>query len=519
MAQGMSSMLSVIAGSAATPMTIPAKSFVRSLILGLGVTLTSALGPAIQATGISPLQALRARAKIEGGNWDRYGWRFGPSMLVVGWLVFNYLPLRHSVVQPVISLAALVFMLGAALIVSLVDYPLGRILQPVIVRIFGHEGRLGVANVYRARGRTIITVATLMLGIGMNIGTVSLGDSFRHDLSRYVEGATGGDLLIQSPVRMGHSMCQRLAAVDGVALLARERYVEVWTSGTPTEDEIMYVAIEPEIRQKVSQFVFESAWEDTAANAFARLGEGDAVFLSTTLAGRYYMGIGDQISLDTPHGTHVFEVAGVVTDFTGNGMMVYGNWEDLRRYFGVDDADRLILQLAPGFTPLEVKERIQAQLGERFNLTVDVVDELMRSMLEIVDQTFIMFDTLAFIVVSVSAMGLVNTMTISVLERQREIAMLRSIGLNRRQVKCMILAEAASLGAMGGGLGLVLGLALSRMFVKVVEHLGGHKMTYVLSSKALISSVVIALVISQVAALLPATRAANREIIVALKEE
>lgn len=519
MAQGLSSTLSVIAGSAAIPMTVTAKSFTRSLILGIGVTLISALGPAIQATGISPLQALRARAKTEAGTWERYGRQFGPGMLVVGWIVFNYLPLRQSVAWTVTSLASLVFLLGAAFLVPLAVRPLIRAFQPAATWIFGHAGSLGTANVQRAQSRTVLTVATLMLGIGMNIGITSLGDSFRYDLSRYTEAATGGDLIVYSPVRIERRTSQRLAAVDGVELLTPERYVEAWTAGASTEDEIVYVAIDPETRQQISQFIFESSWQDTPANAFARLREGEAVFLSTTLSSRYHLGVGDQIELDTPRGTYTFEVVGVVVDFTGNGMMVYGSWRDLRDYFGVDDADRLILQMAPGFEPLEVKGRIESQLGERLNLTVEAVDELMRDTLEIVDQSFVMFDTLALVVVGVSAMGVVNTMTISVMERQREIAMLRSIGYTRRQVRRMILAEAASLGVMGGGLGLVLGLALSRMCIQVVQQLAGYELTYVLSSKALISSVVIALVISQVAALLPATHAAKKEIVAALKEE
>lgn len=519
MAQGMSATLSVIAGSAATDMVIPANAFSRGLIIGLGVTLVSALGPALQAAGISPLEALRARAQASAGNWQRYGWRFGPGLLLVGWLVFNDLPLRESIAWRMISTAALAFLLGAALVVPIVERPFRQLIQPLVQRIFGHEGKLGAANVARAQNRTIITVATLMLGIGMNIATTSLGDSFRHDLSRWTEAATGGDLIIRSPVRLDYQVSQRLAAVDGVDMMTAERSIEVWTTGAHVEDEVLFVAIEPETRQVISQFIFETTWENSDALAFARLAQGDAVFVSTTLAGRYDLEVGDTIRLDTPRGQQAFTVAGVLVDFTGNGLMVYGSWQDLRRYFGVDDADRLIVQLSPGAAQDEVKARIETQLSDRLNLTVEVVDDLLSNMLDIVDQSFVMFDTLAFIVVSVSAMGVVNTMAISVMERRREIAMLRSIGFNRGQVRHMILAEAATLGVMGGGLGLVLGIALSRMFIRIVEFLAGYELTYVLSQRALISSVVIALVISQAAAYFPARRAARREIVIGLKEE
>jgi putative ABC transport system permease protein len=104
------------------------------------------------------------------------------------------------------------------------------------------------------------------------------------------------------------------------------------------------------------------------------------------------------------------------------------------------------------------------------------------------------------------------------MERQREIAMLRSIGMTRAQIRRMILAEAGVIGLMGGILGLGLGLVLSRMFIVVVRHLMDYELSYQLSSRALISSVIIALGVSQVAALIPAIRAARRPIIAALKE-
>lgn len=519
MARGMSATVSVVAGSAVTPLSIPPAAFARSLVVGLGVTLVASLWPALRAAGISPLQALKARAQTDAGKWRRFGWRFGPGMLAVGWLLFNDVPLRREVAWPIVNTASIVFLLGAAFAVSLADRPLTRLFRPLAARMFGHEGHLGVANVARAQSRTIVTVATLMIGIGMNIGIVSLGDSFRFELSRWTEAATGGDLIIRSPTRIKRQATQQLATIEGVGVLTAERDVEVWTTGAAIEDEILFVAIQPRTRQQTSHFIFESMWEEASERSFARLDQGDAVFISTTMADRYRLKVGEHISLDTPRGVRTFQVAGIVVDFTGNGLMVYGDWEDLRRYFGVDDADRVILGLAPGYTTPDVRGRIEAQLGARLNLTVEVVEDLMRSTLKIVDQSFVMFDTLALIVVSVSAMGVVNTMAISVIERQREISMLRGVGFTRRQVRRMILSEAATLGVMGGALGLVLGLFLARMYIKVVQHLAGYELAYKISISALVSGLLIALIISQAAALFPAMRAARRPIVAALKEE
>lgn len=518
MAQGMSSTVGFAAGTQVQSLTIPLKGIVRSLLIGLGVTFVSALWPALQAAGTSPLEALGARGQARGTNWRRMSWRFGPGLLLVGYLVFNNLPLREAVAWPIVSFSALLFLFGAALSVPIVDRWLAERFLPLVRIPFGSVGALGAANLERAQSRTLLTVATLMLGIGINIGTVSLGDSFRYDLSRWTEAATGGDLIIQSPVRMGSNVARRLKSIDGVDLVSAERIVEVWTTGGLFEDEIVFDAIEPETRGQISEFIFEAPGKNAQAVSFRQLTTGDKVLISTSMARRYELEIGDEITLNTPRGPQAYEVVGIVLDFNGNGLMVYGGWRDLEQDFGVRDADRFLIKLEPGYTPEEVGTAIENQLGDRLNLTVDVVEDLLANVLEITDRSFVMFDTLALLVVTVSAMGVVNTMAISVMERQREIAMLRSIGMTRGQIRRMILAEAGVLGLMGGILGLGLGLMLSRMFIVVVRHLMDYELTYQLSSRALISSVIIALGVSQVAALIPAIRAARKPIITALKE-
>ncbi|MFP3854293.1 MAG: ABC transporter permease [Anaerolineales bacterium] len=518
MAQGMSATVGFAAGTEVSSLTIPLNGVIRSLLIGLGVTFVSALWPALDAAGVSPLEALGARAKSGGSNWRRYSWRFGPGLLLVGWLVFNDLPLRESIAWPIVSFSALLFLFGAALSVPIFDRWLAARFRPLIRLPFGSVGDLGAANLERAQSRTLLTVATLMLGIGINIGTVSLGDSFRYDLSRWTEAATGGDLIIQSPVGMGSNVAHRLQSIDGVGLVSAERIVEVWTTGAQHEDEIVFDAIQPETRGEISQFIFEEPSKDAQPVAFRQLLEGGKVLISTSMASRYNLAIGDEITLDTPRGPKPYEVAGVVLDFNGNGLMVYGSWQDLERDFGVRRAGRFLIEVQEGYSAERVSQAIEDQLGDRLNLTVDVVEDLLAVVLEITDRSFVMFDTLALIVVSVSAMGVVNTMAISVMERQREIAMLRSIGMTRQQIRRMILAEAGVIGLLGGVLGLALGLVLSRMFIVVVRHLMDYELSYQLSARALISSVIIALVISQLAALIPAIRAARRPIISSLKE-
>jgi len=519
MARGMSTTVGFAAGTTVNSLTLPVKGFVRSLSIGLLVTIISALWPALQAIQISPLEALGVKAQSRGTTWRDISWKFGPGLLFVGWAVFNDLPLRDSIAWTIVSIAAILFLFGAAFSVPIVDRFLANLLQPLIRFVFGGVGKIGASNLKRAQSRTLLTIATLMLGIAVNIGTVSLGDSFRYDLSRWTKAATGGDLIVQSPTRLDDNHAQRLDALDGVDTVSPERSIEVWTSGEKVEDEIVFIAIDPQTRGEISQFLFEEPGKDAQPRVFQQLQQGDRVIISTSMAERYDLEVGEDITLETPRGVVDFEVIGVVLDFSGNGLMVYGNWTDLYRYFGVNTVDRFLLSVHPGYNPQAVGQAIEGMLGTRLNLTVDVVDKLLEDVLEITDRSFVMFDTLALLVVSVSAMGVVNTMAISVMERRQELSMLRSIGMTRAQLRKMILAEAGALGLMGGILGLGLGVVLAQMFIVVVQHLMDYELTNQLSTRAIISSAVIALVISQAAALIPAIRASRQPIIKGLADQ
>lgn len=518
MAKGMSTTVGFAAGTTISSLSLPLRGFTRSLFIGLVVTLLSSLWPTLQAINISPLESLGVKSQPGGTGWRRMSWKFGPGLMFVGWMVFNEIPLRDSIAWTVVSIAAILFLFGAAFSVPLADQWLADLLRPGVRFVFGRVGGIGAANLKRAQNRTLLTIATLMLGIAVNIGTVSLGDSFRYDLSRWTTAATGGDLIVQSPTRMDHNLGQRLEALDGVEMVTPERMIEVWTTGYPVEDEIVYIAIEPESRGEISQFLFEEPSRDAQPEVFHQLQRGESVIISTSMAERYHLEVGDQLTLDTPRGVQDFEVLGVVLDFSGNGLMAYGSRTDQYRYFGVTDVDRFLLSVESGYNPEQVGESIQAVLVSRLNLTVDVVDQLLENVLEITDRSFVMFDTLALIVVSVSAMGVVNTMAISVMERRQELSMLRSVGMTRPQLRKMILAEAGALGLMGGILGLGLGVVLARMFIVVVRHLMDYELTNQLSTRALISSAIIALVVSQAAALIPAIRASRRPIIEGLGE-
>jgi putative ABC transport system permease protein len=214
-----------------------------------------------------------------------------------------------------------------------------------------------------------------------------------------------------------------------------------------------------------------------------------------------------------------FEVAGVVIDFMNRGMVVEGSWTDLRRYFGINDVSAFLVKLQDGEDLAAAEQRIETLYGVRYHLTMESNESIKERVLTLVGQAFSLFDVVALIGMIVASLGVVNTLTMNVLERTKEIGMLRGVGMTRRQVAKMILAEAGMIGAVGGVFGLAFGLFLSHLFLTSPSTMQGYKLTYVVPTEGILIGLLLALLISQIAALWPARRAAGIRIVEAIQYE
>ena len=135
-------------------------------------------------------------------------------------------------------------------------------------------------------------------------------------------------------------------------------------------------------------------------------------------------------------------------------------------------------------------------------------------------QAFSLFDVLALIAMIVASLGVVNTLTMNVMERTQEIGMLRGVGMMRRQVAKMILAEAGVIGLIiGGAFGIAFGLFLLRLTLIGITEVQGYELSFVLPTQGILVSLIIALIASQLAALWPARRAARINVIEAIHTE
>jgi putative ABC transport system permease protein len=274
------------------------------------------------------------------------------------------------------------------------------------------------------------------------------------------------------------------------------------------------MAVDAPSYQQVTSFVFSGEAGDVE-----RLAAGDAVFISSVLAEKHGLEQGDAIRLMTRRGRRDFEVAGVVVDFFNQGMVVQASWDDMERYFDRDDASAFLVKVEPGVSVQAVRDRIEALYGRRYHLTAESNEELRSRALSLIARTTSLFDVMSLITMVVAALGVINTLTMNVVERTREIGMLRSLGMTRRQIARMILAEAGMMGLVGGVFGLIFGILMSRTIMTSMNRMSGFRLPWVLPVEGVVAALLVALVVSQLAALWPARRAARIRITEAIQYE
>ncbi|MFQ5944833.1 MAG: FtsX-like permease family protein [Anaerolineae bacterium] len=502
-----------------TEAAITPVALVLALSVGFGLTLVSALLPARGAARISPLEALGVRART-GRSWVvERGWVPGLVLMLIG---FYPLPVRASAALPVGFVSTLVILVGAALLAPAVADRMEMVLRGSLAFLFGSEGRMGSANTRRDRGRSTLTVAALMVGVVMIVDVGSMTESFRSDIEDWVERALGGDLYIRSPIPMRPELGPQLASVSGVEAVSPVSYVPVRTDGIPGEepggDTLLFAGVDPTTHPLVTGFQF-AVRPDNEQAVLDALAAGDAILISTVVSERYGLEIGDRLRLATDRGGREFAIAGILVDYTFEGLTATGSRADLRRLFGTRTVSVFVAGIDEGASPDAVAGAITEQFGDRYHLQVQTNEDFRGRVEALTDETFGLFNVLALIAVLVAALGVANTLLMNVLERIREIGVLRSLGMTRRQVGRMVRAEAAMLGALGAAFGLAVGVPHSVAGMRLVNQMSGYRVDYVFPLAACLLSIVAVLLVSQLAALYPARRAARLNIVRAIQHE
>ena len=425
------------------------------------MTLAAALEPARRASRIQPVEALKSRLDLPGARTARLRW-LAVVFVVIAAVGLLVLPRAAGDAGVIEALAVYAVLLVGTLLIPFVLPVVARVAGAPFGLLLRFEARLARNSVVRDRSRTALTLGGLTIGLAMIVALGGVGQNARAAAAGWIADVVPGDLVVTSirPIAADEDVPGQLRSdVPGISVLSPIARFDVALDGVRTDAAAVVGA--DMLADGRLQFV-----AGDRATALAALDAGGSTVIPRALADRLGLTVNDVLAVPTSDGGHLaLTIAGVVERSipgkTGEALLV--GWKDATDSLGVAGADVFAVRFAPN-APDSARAALQTSANE-LALEVVPLDQIEGAISDALGRIFGLFDALAAVAVIIAALGIVNTLTMNVIERVREIGILRAAGMTRRQVWRSVVVEAGVLGLAGAILGIVLGLVVGALMV------------------------------------------------------
>ena len=473
--------------------------------IGVLVTLVAAYVPARRAARTPPVAAMRDDVvTVQRGLRRRTV--VGTVLAVVGvlGLVGGTLAEDGGTGASLVGLGALALILGATALSPVLAGPFLRSVGAVLPRLFGTTGRLAQENAVRNPRRTAATASALMIGLALVSAFSVIGASTNKSIDALIAGSVRAEFVVSSAVGAPFSpdVQTELADVDGVDAVMPMRWGQAQLDGETT----FLTAVDPAGLDRSIELTFASGSADG-------LGAGGLVADEATADSRGWA-VGDSLEVLTIDGRQldlvlsgVFEANQVV----GSTVVSLDTLTDT----GAPALDRfLYVDLADGVATADVRPALEDVLSAY--PVVDLKDrtEFQDEQKGQIDQLLLLINAMLVLSVVIAALGIVNTLAMSVLERTREVGLLRAVGLSRSQLRRMIRLEAVVISLYGAVLGVVLGTLFGVALSRSLADQGISELA--VPVPRMLVFLLVAAVIGVLAAVFPARRAARLQVLDAI---
>jgi putative ABC transport system permease protein len=499
-------------------------SVALALLVGVVVTLAASLEPAWRAGRIPPIEALRRGPKGAVAGEARLRW--------LG-LVFGVLALAAVVVWPRAAesssastsggvagtsgvggpLMVYALLLFAVLLVPRVLGPLLR-LTGIPFRVFRNEERLARSALARDSSRTALTAGAMVIGLAMVVALGAAALNVRQIGAHWLAETIPGTEVLTSirPVSPTGAVRDQIAAIPGVKSVSPVGLFGVGLGNVRQEA----AAIVGRDFASDGRLVFVTNGGDPAS-AFAALDAGGTVIVPESLATASNIRLGDTLDFTSGQTSTRLRVVGIVAhSIPGDSEeAILVGWSDAVGPFGATGADFFAVRYAAG-QEAAARNLVDAT-ALQYALQPENLDRVTGTVGDALDRVFKLLDALALIAVLIAGLGMVNTLSMSVFERAREIGVLRATGMSSRQVWAMVVIEAGSLGVAGALIGTLVGLFVGGLLVALSS--GGFDVGFSPPWDSIALAAFFGVVISVTAAVYPAGIASRQSIVQALQHE
>jgi putative ABC transport system permease protein len=489
-------------------------SLAKGIALGLLATLVAAWLPAREAAATPP-NAVLSRAHLES-RWRTHlpqlGW-IGLILLATGSAVLS---IFNSLILGFVGLFLLV--LGCAALTPLALVGLVRLNQP-LCNHFGLVVRMANRDVARHLSRTGIAIAALMVAFATTVGVGIMVESFRSGVAIWIKDLLNADIYLAPPDTGGNSIeglkptvVAALQNMPDVAAISLYRRTVVKLNHHPIP--LLAVDLAP-----TSQAGYRLLDTDPLA-AWTAFKTGKSILISEPLAYRQHLKTGDTLEIPTATGSHHFKIAGVFLDYGSEQGRILVNRSDYERYWRDTMVTSAAVFVAPDVNISDLRNHLRETLGMMQPLLIRPNRELQAKTLEIFDRTFTITQVLRLLAILVAVVGVLSALLALQMERAREFAIVRAMGMTTREVGVLVSLQTGFMGAAAGLLALPTGIMLAAVLIFVINRRAfGWSLPFEINPSLLLETVGLAIFTALLAGLYPIWRMARTQPAAALRAE
>jgi putative ABC transport system permease protein len=461
-------------------LTVMPRTVVVGLVVGTVVTVVSAVFPARRASRIAPVAAMQEQEQTATRSmrpriiWGTAGTALGAGLVLLGLLT----DIGNSLL--ITGIGAAVSFIGVSVLAALAVRPFGKAVGSPLPRLFGVAGRLAQENSLRKPRRTAATASALMIGVALVTVVATLVSSVKFSITGTVRDEVIGQYEVHSPAMtnpmasgVSSELARRLKRLPEVAVASSYKMGE-WrdpaeaalspqqsgASVAPQSGVRYLIGMDPDmdqvVRLKVSSGDFKNLVGDTVmlSKGYA---ESRGLTVGATLAVEYPNGKRSDLRVVAIYGAQLFQTDVVIpmNAFDAN--------------YSVDFDQMVIIGLVPGVDPAAARPALEKVVADYPNAKLNNKEQYIAEAGRQLDMVLNMMTGMLAMAIVIALLGIANTLALSIMERRREIGLLRAVGMTRRQVRRMVRWEAVLIALFGAVIGLLVGVGLG---VAVVAAIG-----------------------------------------------